>query len=233
MSSVCIITARSGSKRIPKKKIRLFCGKPIIAYSIIAALESKCFDEVMVSTDSQEIADIAKGSGARIPFLRSKENSNDLATTADALLEVLLEYEKAGCNFDYGCCIYPTAPFVTGDRIRDGMKRLENSGADSVVSIVAYSFPPQRAFRVKDGRISYIYPEHERTRSQDLEKIYHDAGQFYCFNISAFEREQSLICRNSVGLELDPLYVQDIDTEDDWRLAEIKYERILGVAGGV
>ena len=186
MSSICIITARGGSKRIPKKNIKEFCGKPIIAYSIEAALASKLFDEVMVSTDSEEIAAVARHYGAKVPFMRSEKTSDDFATTADVLREVITEYGKRGQKFDIMCCIYPTAPFVTGDKLRQAYGKFVEAEADMLQPVVAFSFPPQRAFVVRDGLLAYRYPEHANARSQDLESWYHDAGQFYFWEVKVF-----------------------------------------------
>lgn len=187
MSAVVIITARGGSKRIPKKNIKDFCGKPIIAYSIEAALESNLFDEVMVSTDSEEIAEVAKRYGAKVPFMRSEKNSDDYATTADVLQEVISKYEKLGQSFDTMCCIYPTAPFVTGDKLKQAHKVFATSEADMLESVVKFSFPPQRAFVLRDGQLEYRYPECAPMRSQDLEDWYHDAGQFYFYDVDKFK----------------------------------------------
>ncbi|SCY25423.1 pseudaminic acid cytidylyltransferase [Butyrivibrio sp. INlla14] len=223
MSSVAIITARGGSKRIPKKNIKEFCGKPILAYSIEAALKSGAFDEVMVSTDSQEIADIAREYGAVVPFMRSEANSNDVSTTADVLEEVISEYEKIGKDFDTLACIYPTAPFVTGEKLSDAMKKMQESGADALVSVVKFGFPPQRAFVIRNEKVCYQYPEYERARSQDLEKIYHDCGQFYILKKKALYQYHSLIVPNTIPYEIPEEEVQDIDTMSDWKIAEVKY----------
>ncbi len=223
MKRIAIIIARGGSKRIPKKNIKEFCGKPIICYSIEAALQSGLFDEVMVSTDSEEIADIARKAGAGVPFMRSAGNSDDHATTADVLLEVLADYEKAGKTFDSLCCIYPTAPFVTAAKLRDASKLLEEKDADAVVPVVRYSFPPQRAF-VRSGDYTVMkYPEHARTRSQDLEPYFHDAGQFYFLKTSSFLKEKAVFMPRLISLEMPETEVQDIDNETDWKLAELKY----------
>ena len=160
MSSIAIITARGGSKRIPHKNIKPFLGKPIIEYSIEAALNAGVFDEVMVSTDDEEIARIAEACGAKVPFFRSKENSDDFSTTSDVVREVLKEYENRGQRFDYACCIYPTAPFLTAETIRDAMEILMDKKADSVVPVVKFSFPPQRAVVVRDGAIKMNMPEY-------------------------------------------------------------------------
>lgn len=221
MANVAIITARGGSKRIPKKNIKEFCGKPIIAYSIKAALDSGAFDEVMVSTDSEEIAEIARRYGASVPFLRSETTSNDFATTADVLEEVLAQYREIGKPFDRFACIYPTAPFVTGERLAEAMGLL--SDAEAVVSVVRFSFPPQRAFVIRGGFAAYQYPQYERTRSQDLEPIYHDCGQFYCCRTVPFLEKHSVILPKTKPYELPDEEVQDIDTMSDWEIAEAKY----------
>ena len=223
MSSIAIITARGGSKRIPKKNIKEFCGKPIIAYSIEAALNSYVFDEVMVSTDSKEIADIAMEYKAAVPFLRSDITSNDFATTADALIEVVREYEKIGQDYDIVACIYPTAPFLTSEKLAGALKKMNESGADAILSIVQYSFPPQRAFVIKEGRIAYQFPEYGQTRSQDLENIYHDCGQFYIIKKRVLLERHSLIVPNTVPFIISEEEAQDIDTISDWNIAETKY----------
>ena len=222
MLSVAIITARGGSKRIPKKNIKEFCGKPIIAYSIQAACESNLFDEIMVSTDSEEIAEVARIYGASVPFMRSEAASNDYATTADVLTEVLKEYRKAGKLFNSFACIYPTAPFITADKLSAAMKLLDD--ADAVISVVRFSFPPQRAFVVRDGNVAFQYPEYERMRSQDLEPIYHDCGQFYMCKTELFLEKHSLILPRTKPYELPEEEVQDIDTMSDWEIAEAKYK---------
>lgn len=226
MKNIAIITARGGSKRIPKKNIKEFCGKPIIAYSIEAALESGAFDEVMVSTDSEEIAEIARRFGAAVPFMRSEKTSNDYATTVDVINEVLDEYKRKGVSFDYFTCIYPTAPFVDGELLRDAIRNLKDSGADALIPVVRFSFPPQRAFVVRDGVLKYEFPEHEKTRSQDLEPIYHDCGQFYICSCEALARYNSLITSNTIPYIMPEERVQDIDTMSDWEIAEAKY-RVL------
>lgn len=221
---VAIITARGGSKRIPRKNIKQFCGRPIIEYSIEAALESRIFDEVMVSTDDEEIMEIARKEGASVPFLRSKTMANDYATTTDVLKEVILEYEKRKIGFDMGCCIYPTAPFVTGDKLRDAMGLLKETDADSVMPVVQYSFPPQRGVEVKDGYVRIKYPEQYMMRSQDLDPVYHDAGQFYCFHIKRFLETEKLVGEKCISVIVPDTEVQDIDNEEDWVIAEMKYK---------
>lgn len=218
-----MITARGGSKRIPRKNIREFCGKPILAYSIEAALGSGVFDIVMVSTDDEEIASIAKNCGAEVPFLRSRENAGDFAATRDVIGEVLREYESRGQRFDELCCIYPTAPCITAERLREAMTLLRESGADSVVPVVRFSFPPQRGVVIRDGFMQFQWPEYAQTRSQDLEPFYHDAGQFYCLSVKSFSEQNVVVMEKTVPLILPELEVQDIDTQEDWELAEIKY----------
>ena len=226
MSSVCVITARGGSKRIPRKNIRDFCGKPIIAYSIEAALESGLFDEVMVSTDDSEIADVALRYGANVPFMRSDSTSGDYATTAEVLIEVLEEYSTRGIIFDFVCCMYPTAPFVTADKLRRAAS-LMGEGIDSVVPVVRFSFPPQRAFIIEDGELEYSQPECAKMRSQDLRAMYHDCGQFYYVRTDAFQNAGSLVAGVSIPLEMPETEVQDIDCFVDWELAEMKYKRMM------
>ena len=221
---IAIITARGGSKRIPKKNIKEFYGKPILAYSIEAALESKVFDEVMVSTDDNEIASIAKTYGAKVPFMRSNRTSDDYATTVEVLLEVLEEYKKRGCTFDKMCCIYPTAPFVTGEKLRNAMKLLDNPEIDSVMPVIPFSFPPMRGMYIKEGKLTYCNPDYVTVRSQDIETMYHDCGQFYCAKVEIFMREHRLVTDKTAAFVLPEREVQDIDTMEDWKLAELKYK---------
>ena len=224
---IAIITARGGSKRIPKKNIRSFCGKPILTYSIRAALDAGIFDRVMVSTDSEEIAQIALEAGAEVPFMRSDATSGDYATTAEVLLEVLAEYEKNGECFDTVCCIYPTAPFVTVQKLRDGIELLEEQDVDSVVPVVRYSFPPQRAFVIRDGLTVMKYPQHAGSRSQDLEPFFHDCGQFYCMQVENFKEKKQIFTDRMLSIEMPETEVQDIDNETDWKLAELKYQFMI------
>ena len=226
MKSIAIITARGGSKRIPKKNIKNFLGKPIICYSIEAALKSEGFDEVMVSTDSDEIAEIARKSGASVPFLRSDKTSNDFSTTADVLEEVIHEYEMRGKNYDSFACIYPTAPFITAGRLKDAFKKFSMSEAYSLMTVVRFSFPPQRALVIRDNLITYQYPEFALCRSQDLEPIYHDCGQFYICNTSEFLKEHSMVTERTIPYEIPEEEVQDIDNLSDWIIAESKYKAL-------
>lgn len=227
MSSIAIITARGGSKRIPKKNIKEFCGKPIIAYSIEAALQSGVFDEVMVSTDSQEIASIAREFGANIPFLRSEATSNDFASTVDVLKEVVEQYEKNGCKFDILCCIYPTAPFVTSEKLKDAVNQIVASDADALMPVVQYSFPPQRSVVIRNLFVEYQFPEFASVRSQDLEAIYHDCGQFYVCRVLSFNKYGSVIMPKTIPMIMSEEEVQDIDNISDWHLAELKYKAFM------
>jgi N-acylneuraminate cytidylyltransferase len=224
--AIAIITARGGSKRIPKKNIRKFCGKPIIAYSIEAAKNSGLFSEVMVSTDSEEIAEIARQYGAAVPFLRSEKTSDDYATTADVLLEVIENYQEMGKSFEYLCCIYPTAPFVTPEKLQAAMRLMkEEAQAQVVMTVEAFSYPPQRCFVIDEqGLMQYKYPEYQRARSQDLEKQYHDAGQFYMYRTDNYLERQGKITDGIKAIIVPEPEAQDIDNEDDWKIAELKYQ---------
>ena len=223
MKTLAMITARGGSKRIPRKNIKEFNGKPIIAYSIEAALSSGVFDEVMVSTDDDEIAEIAKKYGAKVPFFRSEKTANDFATTVDVIEEVLNTYKERGEEFDIFCCIYPTAPFITAKRLKDAVEELSKSDADSLIPVVRFSYPPQRAMEIHDGKLVFRQPENLSKRSQDLEPHFHDAGQFYVVRSESFFKNRGIMVGDILPMELSELEVQDIDNEVDWKLAELKY----------
>ena len=224
MGNLCIIPARGGSKRIPRKNIKPFLGKPIIAYSIELALKSGLFEEVMVSTDDAEIAEVAKAFGAEVPFARSAENANDFATTMDVLKEVLAAYEKQGRTFENVCCIYPTAPLIQENALREGFEKLCSEELSSVYPVAPFSFPICRSVTIEDGKTKMNWPEFVNTRSQDLPKAYHDAGQWYWFVPAKIG--ESLYSENSGAVVLSEMEVQDIDSETDWQMAELKYERI-------
>lgn len=224
MPNLCIIPARGGSKRIPRKNIKDFLGKPIIAYSIEAAISSGLFDEVMVSTDDLEIAAIAKEYGASVPFMRSDKNANDFATTIDVIHEVVQEYEMLNKKFNFTCCIYACAPFVTNEKLIDSFQILKENKFDSVFPIMPYGFPIQRALRKEEDKVSFFYPEFSLSRSQDLEKSFHDAGQFYWMNTKVCIEKKQIFTNNSGSIVLSELEGQDIDNEVDWKLAELKYE---------
>lgn len=224
--AIAIITARGGSKRIPKKNIKEFCGKPIIAYSIRAALDSRIFDEVMVSTDSEEIAEIARAYGAKVPFMRSAKTSDDFATTADVLMEVLERYQEMDRTFDVMSCIYPTAPFVTPQKLQRAYDTLTKEQAVMAMPVVAFSYPPQRSYVLNGNMLEMKWKENYNKRSQDLEKMYHDAGQFYMYQVEAFVRLKGQMTESIVPVIVDEMEVQDIDNESDWKLAELKYQMI-------
>lgn len=224
MKNLCIIPARGGSKRITRKNIKPFMGKPIMAYSIEAALKSGLFDEVMVSTDDEEFAVVAKQFGASVPFMRSEKTSNDFAGTEDVIFEVIDEYKNLGKVFDNICCLYSTAPFVTPEQLKEAYALLGDE-VDASFTVVKYSYPIQRCLRLnEENHIEMKFPEYYDARTQDLEPIYHDAGQFYFVKATTFEAENTLWCKRSVPLILSELEVQDLDTLTDWQLAEMKYK---------
>lgn len=222
--AICIIPARGGSRRIPRKNIKNFLGKPIIAYSIEAAQNSGLFDEIMVSTDDEEIAAIAEEYSAVVPFKRSTKNSDDYATTLDVITEVLEQYENAGEKFDIVCCIYPCAPFVTDAKLIEAFDLLKEKDFDSVFPVVNFSFPIQRSLQIENDKVSFVHPEYAQARSQDLEKRFHDAGQFYLMKYEKTISNQRIITENSGAIIISELEGQDIDSETDWQLAELKYK---------
>ena len=224
MKTVAIIPARGGSKRIPGKNIRPFLGKPILAYSIEAALASDLFEEVMVSTDDEQIAQVAREYGASVPFRRSPEASDDFATTAQVLEEVLLKYKAQGKSFEVACCLYPTAPFVTAKLLQESYTKLREGGFDTVFPVLKYGYPIWRSLKVEQGKAAMNWPEHLASRSQDLPAAFHDAGQFYWLRVNSFLKDKKLFTENSGVIELSELEAQDIDSETDWQLAELKYK---------
>lgn len=218
MKNLAIITARGGSKRIPRKNIKDFMGKPMIAYAIDACIDSKIFDEIMVSTDDSEIATIANNLGASVPFMRSAQNSDDYATTNDVLQEVLKCYKERRIQPENICCVYPCVPFLNGQILRDAYDRFISSKADGLTPVVKFSFPIQRAFRIVDGFLRYNEPKNAPKRSQDLEPMYHDAGMFY------FHKASCLNSDNIVPYIIDESLAQDIDTMEDWNMAMMKFK---------
>lgn len=221
MKNLCIIPARGGSKRIPRKNIKLFLGKPIIAYSIEAALKSGLFAEVMVSTDDEEIAEVSKQYGAKVPFMRSAVTASDFATTADVLKEVLSKYQELGLEFDNFCCFYATAPLVQSKDVVSAFERLQSSDFTCVYPVVQFSYPIWRCLDIADdGTMTRHWPEYENSRSQDLPKEFHDSGTFYWY-----KTKEWLAGKNKIGgIIVDEIAVQDIDNEIDWKLAEMKYK---------
>lgn len=219
--NVAIIPARGGSKRIPRKNVKKFHGKPMIAYSIEVAAASGCFDKVIVSTDDTEIADVAKAYGADVPFLRPAEISDDYATTRDVVEHAIRWCGSEGWRVDAVCCLYATAPFVLVEDLQRGYQFLKSEGVQFAFSVTSFSFPIQRAIKVGDGgAISMFSPENEQVRSQDLEEAYHDAGQFYWGKTNAFLDKLSIFSPHSRAVLLPRNRVQDIDTPEDWELAE-------------
>lgn len=226
--NLAIIPARGGSKRIPRKNLRDFLGKPIISYAIENAINTALFDEIIVSTDDEEIAGIAEKLGASVPFFRSAYTSGDLATTAEVLVEVIEKYRDSGSEFKLGCCIYPTAVFSSPVLLQKAYRILGSGDTNSVFSLVQYSHPIWRAYQLKDDVVSMIWPENQNTRTQDLEKNYHDAGQFYWFKIDSFIKTHSLVDPGSKAIILNENEVHDIDNETDWKVAEMKYKLLHG-----
>jgi pseudaminic acid cytidylyltransferase len=224
-SCLLVVPARSGSKRIPHKNIRKFHGLPIMAYPILAALKSDCFSEIMVSTDEESIALIARKYGASVPFLRSKMAASDHASTEAVIQEVITAYRQLGREFDYICCLYPTAALVQPIHLQQGLQQLlSDPNLTGVLPVLPFGYPVQRAITLRDGRTVMMYPEHYDSRSQDLERAYHDAGQWYWSRRDHFETTHELIGPNCAAVILSEMEAQDIDHEDDWRLAEVKYE---------
>lgn len=223
---IAVLTARGGSKRIPRKNIRPFLGRPIITYPISACIESGVFDDVVVSTDDEEIAEVARSAGARVPFMRSPANSDDYATTSDVLFEFLERYEREIMPVDTVCCVYPTAVLMTTRLLCSARSKLDD-GADCVLPIVRFSFPPQRGMVEGLNGIEWWMPEFSNSRTQDLKSVFHDAGMFYMFRRSSFFSNGRLLAGNVAGLEIPESECQDIDILEDWKIAELKYERLM------
>jgi N-acylneuraminate cytidylyltransferase len=226
MMKLAVIPARGGSKRIPRKNIKEFCGKPIIAWSIQAALESRCFDRVIVSTDDKEIAEVARNNGAEVPFMRPPELSNDFTPTIPVISHAISWFRDNGISFKHVCCIYATAPFVAADDIKRGLEAVENcSHCDYALSITSYPYPIQRAVRItKEKRLAMLTPEYFNSRSQDLEEVYHDAGQFYWGITNAWVNENPFFTDKTVPIIVPRHRVQDIDTVEDWIRAELMFK---------
>lgn len=222
---LCIIPARGGSKRIPRKNIRDFCGKPVIAYSIEQALASGCFDKVIVSTDDHEIASVAKSYGAEIPFLRPENLSDDYTNTNDVIKHAIQSYLSQGESVSLVCCIYATAPFIDAKYLKQAYTKLIESDKSYSFSVTSFAFPVQRAIRInKNDEIEAMWPENIQTRSQDLEEAYHDAGQFYWGKAEAFMSDEVIFSNASIPVVLQRHLVQDMDTLEDWCRAELMYQ---------
>ncbi|MBT2786011.1 MULTISPECIES: pseudaminic acid cytidylyltransferase [unclassified Halomonas] len=221
MSRVAIIPARGGSKRIPRKNVTKFCGKPMIAWSIEAAKASGCFDKIIVSTDDHDIADVAEQWGAEAPFLRPSDLADDYTGTLPVIRHAVQWLTNHEVKVDYACCVYATAPFVTSKDLLRGWELIHQSGASFVFSVTSYAFPIQRAIRItENGRVAMFNPEHSQTRSQDLEEAWHDAGQFYWGTADAWLEEKPIFGEDSLPVKLPRHRVQDIDTSEDWTRAE-------------
>ena len=224
---ISVIPARAGSKRIPKKNIRSFLGKPIISYSIEAAKATKLFDRIIVSTDSQEIADIALTFGAEAPFIRPKELADDFVGTDEVIIHALNWLIKHGENVRYVCCIYATAPFIKPEYIKKGYESLIKEKATSAVSVTTYSYPIYRSLILDErGRLRMQWPEYIKTRSQDLPVVYHDAGQFYWADVKKYLVDKSFWSNDTLPIIIPRYLVQDIDIEEDWQRAELMYKAL-------
>lgn len=225
MKNLCIIPARGGSKRIPRKNVKPFLGKPMLAYSIETAFKSGLFEEVMVSTDDEEIAEVARQYGANVPFMRSAETASDFATTTDVLREVINNYKKQGKMYDNFCCFYATAPLVQSKDVVVAFECLQQSVFTCVYPVVQFSYPIWRCLDLADdGTLQRHWPEYENSRSQDLPKEYHDTGTFYWYKTKDWLAGNIKVG----GIEVSETTIQDIDTETDWQLAEMKYKLLYG-----
>jgi len=224
---LCIIPARGGSKRIPRKNIKEFLGQPVIAYSIKAAIDSQCFDKVIVSTDDAEIAEVVKSFGASVPFMRPDELADDYASTIPVVKHAIEWFDDQGQSPSEVCCLYATAPFVRASTIRKAYEQMQSAQADYCFTATSFAFPIQRAIKITaENRVEMLYPEHLETRSQDLEESYHDAGQFYWGKAEAFKQQKPLFSKSATPYILPRYLVQDIDTLEDWKKAELMYKTI-------
>lgn len=222
---LCVIPARGGSKRIPRKNIKEFCGQPMIAYSIQTALNSKCFDKVVVSTDDAEIAEVAKSLGAEVPFLRPVELSNDFVGTTPVIKHAIEWFAQNDQTPVDVCCLYATAPFATSKAIQTAYNKFKDTGSGYCFTATSYAFPIQRAIKLTgQNEVEMFYPDFFSFRSQDLEEAYHDAGQFYWGKAEAWTQEIPIFSKNATVHLLPRHLVQDIDTPEDWKRAELMYQ---------
>ena len=229
--NLCVIPARGGSKRIPRKNIREFCGKPMIAWSIEAAIKSGLFEHIVVSTDDDEIAAVATSFGAEVPFRRPAAMADDHTATRPVVNHAISEAEQRFGRPAHVCCIYPTAPFIQIDDLQRGSEQLISSGADFAFTVTRFAYPIQRALKLTEGgRVAMFQPEHCKTRSQDLEEAYHDAGQFYWGRTEAFLEDRDTLSAASMPIILPNWRVADIDEQEDWERAELLF-RSLGLSG--
>lgn len=225
--NVAIIPARGGSKRIPRKNIKNFCGKPIIAYSILAAKKSGLFDRIIVSTDDEEIAEIAEYWGADIPFLRPKKLADDHTVTMDVINHAINWLHENDTVYDYACCIYPTAPLIRTKDLQQGYEQLRQSDKLFAFTVTTFPSPIFRALkRTETNGVVMLWPEHLNTRSQDLPEAYHDVGQFYWGKTEAFLKGLQMFAEHALPIVLPRFRAQDIDTHEDWRMMEMIYQTI-------
>jgi pseudaminic acid cytidylyltransferase len=224
MASLAIIPARGGSKRIERKNIKEFYGKPILAFAIQNAIQSELFSEVMVSTDDDEIASVAVNHQALVPFKRSPSNADDYATLTDVILEVILKYKEQGKEFDTICCILPTAALISQARLAEGHQKLVNEQLSSVIPVIKFAYPIQRALKNNNGLLTMREPEYMVARSQDLEAFFHDSGQFYWIRTESLLKEKTVFTKNTGFIELQETEAQDVDTLMDWEMLKVKYE---------
>ncbi|MGN1280589.1 MAG: pseudaminic acid cytidylyltransferase [Succinivibrio sp.] len=223
MSCIAVIPARGGSKRIPHKNIKDFNGKPLISYSINTALLSGLFDEVVVSTDDEEIADTAREYGAHVPFMRDSKLADDFTGTFSVVKDAYKRLSDSGLSIDTVCCIYATAPLLLPKHLKEAYSLLNTGSADSVVSVCEFPFPIQRAFVIKDSILQYREPQFAMSRSQDLEKCYQDCGLFYFYRAKCFDSAEHW---GSTGYVMPRHRVIDIDTPDDWDYACALYRSV-------
>lgn len=224
--AVAIIPARAGSKRIPGKNIRAFVGKPMIQYSIEAALQSRLFQKVVVSTDSEPISELARALGAEAPFQRPADLADDRAPLAAVIHHALSWLADAEQTYEYACCILATAPLIQQRFLREGDARIRGGACDAVIPVTTYEFPIFRSFQLQEGRLKMMWPEHELTRSNDLIEAYHDIGQFYWLKTEAFLRSRRIFAESAQPVLVPRSLVQDIDTEEDWQRAEFIFRSL-------
>jgi len=225
-NNIAIITARGGSKRIPKKNIKEFFGKPMLSYAINACKDSGIFSEIMVSTDSEEIAEVARNNGANVPFMRSPKTADDFATTFDVLEEVINNYKKESREFDYVCCVYPCVPFLSGQTLQRAYKQFIESDNDALQPVCKFSVPIEWAMKIENGILIPNDRKAQLIRSQDLTLKYFDVGMFYMIKTDILLKEKSLTPEKTIAFIMNEKEIQDIDTIDDWKMAEIKYKLI-------
>lgn len=230
LDSIAVITARGGSKRIPGKNIKAFLGKPIIAYSIETARKSNLFNRIIVSTDSEEIAAVARSWGAEVPFIRPANISDDYTPTADVVLHAVNWLQSNGANARYVCCLYPTAPFITVEDLQKGYELLEKNHVTGSFSVTTFPHPVFRGLKMNSqGRLEMLWPEYELTRSNDLPEVVHDIGQFYWREISAFKKDKKIWAPDAMPVMIPRKRAQDIDTPEDWERAEALYKVLYAV----